>query len=56
MKKDFIRLFMYSFDSLAIQKEQWQEIIWNKEVIESTFGHDAERICETAMYFDKGDN
>lgn len=51
-----LRAFLYSFDSLAIQKEQWQEIIWNKEVIESTFGHDAERICETAMYFYKGDN
>lgn len=51
-----LRLFMYSFDSLAIQKEQWQEIIWNKEVIESIFGRDAERIYKMAMYFDKGDN
>ncbi|MBQ3164461.1 MAG: glycosyltransferase [Lachnospiraceae bacterium] len=51
-----LRAYMYSFESLSMQKEQWQEIIWNKEVIESTFGHDAERIYETAMYFDKGEN
>ena len=51
-----LRAYMYSFESLSMQKEQWQEIIWNKGVIESTFGHDAERIYETAMYFDKGEN
>ena len=50
-----LREFMYSFESLPIQKKQWGNIIWNKEVIESTFGKDAERIYEMAMYFIKGD-
>lgn len=50
-----LREFMYSFESLPIQKKQWGNIIWNKEVIESTFGNDAKRICEIAMYLAESD-
>lgn len=55
MNMEELRAFMYSFESLSMQKEQWEAIVQNKDVVESTFGNDAKRIYEIAMFFIESD-